>query len=133
MVTMNKHSGFEMKAGSALIALMVFLLAFVAHFGVGDPLHLALAARGRDDDWALALAMVATMLLYGSLRPKRTCRHIGLVLTLILMAAITGLVFQAGVTTPVTMSVLLPLVLIPLTAWLYLADVAIGVRHRASF
>lgn len=129
---MSTYTSFEVKAASIVVGIIVYLMAAVIHFADGDPLHLALAMKGRDDDWALVLAMVGSMILYGSVKPKRTCRHIGLVMAMFMMAGIVGLVFQARVATPLTMSVLLAVMLIPVAAWLFATDVLLGLRHRAG-
>lgn len=75
---MNPHSAFECKFASMLIGVVVVVLGFLIGAPSDEPLHMILEARGRADDFGLVLVILGFMTFYGSVKPKRACRQLGL-------------------------------------------------------
>lgn len=83
---MSTYSRFEAQFASAIVGVVLLLLAIAAWFPNDyEPLHQVLHAKGRDDDFALSLAIVGAITLYGSLQPKRNCRQLGLFLAMVFL------------------------------------------------
>lgn len=79
-----------------LIGLVFVLLAWLIGFEDStSALHYILAARGIEGPWAVIFCILGAMVVYGSLRPKRSCRQIGLALGILMLAALFGHVLKA--------------------------------------
>jgi len=90
---MTAYTRFEVKVASLIVGVIVFFIALmIATPSEYEPLHVVLHARGIDDEFGAVMTLLAGMILYGSIRPKRACRQIGLILTGIFLLAIFGVV-----------------------------------------
>lgn len=87
---MNSHSRFEAKSASALVGVVMVLLGFLIAAPSDEPLHRILDARGRADDWGFIMILLGCMTVYGSVRPKRNCRQIGLALDAFFLLSLFG-------------------------------------------
>lgn len=124
------HTRFEIKLAAMIVAVLQLWIAFVIWWpGSADVLHQVLAVKGRDDDWAMVLAVLAAMVLYGSVKPKRACRHIGLALSVFTLVGVFGLVMEAR---QVTLSTGTVLILAVAALMVFCGDVVIGVMKRAE-
>lgn len=125
---MNPYTRFEIKAASAVMGLLMLCMALVVGSdNSADTLHLILEARGLADGWAMIMACLGFMVLYGSLRPKRKCRQIGLALSMLSLFAVFGEVLHARA---LTLSTLIVLVLAGVALVLFIGDAVIGNRER---
>jgi branched-subunit amino acid transport protein AzlD len=127
---MTAHSVFELKVGAAMIGVLELWLAAIAAFANGrDPLSRALSERGLSEPWAAIMALLGCLVLYGSIFPRRSCRHIGLGLTALIMVAVLTVVAKAKLLT-MTAGVLLFIVVFCLV--LLGIDSIRGARGRAN-
>lgn len=125
---MSRYCQFEMLAGSFVVGILEIFIALLALIPSDfEPLHLVLRTRGLEAEFATILTLLGLMVLYGSVRPKRNCRHLGLALSSLMMLLVFGMVitsswlsFSAGV--------LLALALIALG--LYAADAHFHVNEQ---
>lgn len=92
---MSAYSRFEAQLASAIIGIVVILVALAAGMPNDyEPLHQVLHDRGRDEDWSISLLIVGAITLYGSLRPKRNCRQLGLFLSMVFLLSLFGVMMQ---------------------------------------
>lgn len=85
------YNRFEVKAASLLVGCVLIALGILAAFGgERDPLHVVLTARGTADSMAVVMVCLGFMTVYGSIRPKRACRQIGLAFGSLVMLQLFG-------------------------------------------
>jgi hypothetical protein len=125
---MSQYSRFDMLAGSMVVGILeLFISVTIGTHNDGEPLHLAIEAIGLSAEVGTVLAVLALLTMYGSVRPKRNCRHIGLAMSSLVLLAVFGLLllhggfgFGAGVVLVLALSAL----------GLYAADAVIHVNEQ---
>jgi hypothetical protein len=124
--TMSAYSRFDLLAGSFIIGVLMVVMAIVAITpNPFEPLYAALDARELNEFSACVLFMLGSMVMYGSVKPKRNCRHLGLALGSVMMFLLFGVMLVAGW---LTLSSLILLVLAFMSLGLYAFDAHIHVR-----
>lgn len=88
---MTTYDRFELKMASLFIGCVQIMLSAIAVFGGEyDPLHRVLTERGTAGQFGVVMLTLGLMTVYGSARPKRQCRQIGLAFSSIVMLVIFG-------------------------------------------
>ena len=94
------------KISSVIIGGIQIMWSVIA-FGPNDSLfYRTLRESSFEEEWAVMLSSVGLLIVFGSFFKCRRMRHIGLALSALVMTALGGTFFLAGVVTPV--SVIMP-------------------------
>lgn len=90
---MSRYCSFEMLMGSLVVGVLeVFMAALIATPNPMEPIHMALMVRGVEDSFAVIVGAVGLVTIWGSLRPARSLRHVGLALSAFVLLAVFGMV-----------------------------------------
>lgn len=94
---MSRYGQFEVLAGSVVVGMLeLFVAVTIGTRNETEMLHRAIEAHGLSSEVGTVLAVLALLTIYGSVRPKRNCRHIGLSLSVLVLLAVFGLLLAGG-------------------------------------
>ncbi|HXC40840.1 MAG TPA: hypothetical protein VN667_18030 [Burkholderiales bacterium] len=125
---MTPYDRFELKWASLIVGVVLWIMAAVALWpNPREPVYAALEAVGMNEPWAAIMVVLGAMIVYGSVRPKRTCRQMGLALAPFILLAVFGVAMGAR---GLSMSALLVLFFAVLAPVLMIVDTFTHIRDR---
>lgn len=93
---MSRYGQFDILAGSAVVGLLELYVGLTIGMSSAEPLHYVIAAQGIATEVAVMLCLLSALTIYGSVKPKRNCRHLGLTMSVMVLLAVLVMLVSAG-------------------------------------
>lgn len=101
---MNAYTRYETKLASLMIGALEVVWAFLIISPNESMFYQTIMRYQLGEEWFVLMLSVGTLTCYGSLRPSRRARHIGLTLSVFLMLSMFGVFVVSAFLTPVTLA-----------------------------